>query len=150
MAPTKKVIKKKNATSPKNIKQLMAVFNPRIDKGVRYLDKKLGRLVWLEKIDETKLDVSRSTVCVCGQLFDDFWDHIMAEAGHPGMERSELTDEETQKILKKHSIPFGFSIEDSIEAEFDYAWDVLTRLWFIKISILRLEAELGVKKPPPF
>ena len=141
--PTKKAAK---AKYPKKAKELIALLNLRVDAGVRYLDKKMGRDAWLDKIDERQLDLGDSHACVCGQLFESFWSHVYDEAGK---QRSTTTAAEEEILVAKHAVKYGFYLEDELY-NIVGGYDMLTRLWFIRVSMLRMERGMDVKTPPPF
>lgn len=52
---------------------LLRILPKRIEKGVRYLDNKVGRKEWLSRINVLKLDLGNEHTCVCGQVFGDFF-----------------------------------------------------------------------------
>ena len=89
-------------------------LNKRIDQGVKWLDKKLGRKVWLRKIKTKSLDLSNSFDCIYGQLFGNFF----AGIDKLGLGLTRL----------------GFATNNK-----DY--DLLTKLWVKHIKILRKKAK---------
>lgn len=101
----------------------------RIEKGVKLLDKKVGRKKWLKKIDLKILDVSNVDVCICGQVFTSYMEAIQ-NGGELG-----FTEEQFQK---DEEISYGFSLDLDDKIDFD----TLTSLWYIKIVDLKIKAKL--------
>lgn len=116
---------KKKTVKKKKINHLKVIVNDltkKINLGVKYLDNKLGRKVWLQKVDETRLDLSNSHTCVIGQAFGDFW--------------KDMGDDNPEK-----AIDCGFNVKDSDSDEYHgYAvMDILTHLWHCRIVGLKIE-----------
>lgn len=132
---TKKPVKKLNGTTKANQKKLMAIFIPRIDAGVKYLDKHMGREKWLAKINENRLMLENANTCVCGQIFGDFWTHVFK-----GMDRDMMSQDEQNKVLGEKAVPYGFYVEGALQDKYMYVYDVLTHLWAFKIATLRHKA----------
>lgn len=133
-AKSKKLIKQEQF-----FKDIVRKYSKRIDAGVKFLDKEFGRSKWLERIDERILRLSSARTCVTGQLYDAHWQEFIDK-----MEEKVGTENRAHK----EAVSLGFLIQDDKEDE-EGGYDILTRLWFSKISVLRIEAAMGVLTPPP-
>lgn len=107
----------------RNLKKLVKLYSLRIEAGVRYLDRKFGRSKWLRRIDESALELDNAHMCITGQLFGHFW-----QWAHEG------NNEQKAEGL-------GFYIEDVKDGEYE----LLTRLWFLKITELKIAAGIPLK-----
>ncbi len=120
---------KKKATKKVKITEeyLVKLFRRRIEKGIKFLDDKLGRSVWLSRIEAMKLDLGQGDVCICGQAFVEGWDGTVQT----------YFDGEYDKAA-----PYGFFIEDEI-AELpkwsDKGYDLLSYLWAKKLVALKFK-----------
>lgn len=131
----------------RKIQEYLNVLDRRITRGIAWLDKELGREEWLAEIDETKLRLSSAMSCVCGQLFEDFWKGVERLCK---VERDGLDSERQDRLIKGKPKSHGFYIDDEENDEWDGdGYDMLTRLWFHRISRLRMEADMGILTPPP-
>ena len=99
---------------------LIQELQKRIDAGVRWLNKK--KPSWLKKIDLGMLDMKATPVCICGQLFRNFWNVVLEE--------DEMKKKGEKKMTYKESVARGFGGTNS-------ELDILTRLWKAKIMLLR-------------
>ncbi len=108
----------------KNESKLVKLFNARINKGVKYLDKKLGRKVWLEKIDVLKLDLENTYVCIVGQAFIDGWNQV----ANGNLE-----------IKKAEQLGFYVGKEKLTSNEVQNRYDLLTYLWAKKLVALKFK-----------
>lgn len=108
-------------TSRTSLKNTARILSKRIEKGVKFLDKVKGKN-WIRNIDLKKLNLEDTNVCVCGQLFIDYWE---AENKHF----------ESNKDI---AAIYGFN-----SYQFDYDeeifFDILTNLWYCRILSLRLK-----------
>lgn len=155
------------ALTAKNRKLLasaLRLMNSRITKGIAYLDNRFKRDNWLIEIDEGKLDISDGDTCITGQAFDEHWEGFKDEMYKKmtGKTQDELEDACSQKDdyskldkasdkFEKIAAGYGFLInsEDEMDNPF-IGYDNLTRLWFNRISIMKMEAGIELASPPPF
>lgn len=87
-----------------------------IARGIKFLDKNVGRAKWLKKIKENKLDLGDSRSCITGQAFGDFYEFL---------DKYDMTESQSEK--------YGFFIdEDGYKT-----WDLLGAMWFLKIKELK-------------
>ncbi len=100
-------------------KKLEEKYKLNIEKGIKYLDKKFGRKVWVKKIDLKKLDLSAPGVCVIGQSFKDYF--------------SEVSGSRDDSVSSTYNSKYGFDVLPDQTADYD----LLTYLWFNKIAILK-------------
>lgn len=98
----------------------------KVRKGMDYLDKTVPG--WEHKIDLRRLELENPQVCVCGQLFGDFWAKVRGDASAGA--RIQISDMEK----------FGFYIENNEDGDYE----LLTRIWHKKIKELR-KARLAVR-----
>lgn len=101
----------------------------RIEKGVKLLDKKVGRKKWLKKIDLSILDLADSDICICGQIFSSFWNAVSTDGELGFTQEQSMNDED---------ITYGFNLFASENNLFD----TLTNLWYVKIVDLKIKANL--------
>lgn len=100
-----------------NVNQLAPIFAKRINKGVKWLDNRYhGREDWMAKINISKLDMADRYVCMCGQVFGDYFSVF-----------NSFTEDQ---------IDLGFQIEEEVSDKFEHAFDLLTYMWFIKLTEL--------------
>ncbi len=129
----KKKEKDNNVTLTK--KNYEKVLSSRIDKGIEVLDKEIGREKWLKKIDLISLDLQKSHVCICGQVFGDYWDTVLKgisfrdDAGSEGVGRTTA-----------NKLGFNLEVENS-----DF-FDVLTHMWFCRLTAMKAKSKLTVKR----
>lgn len=154
------------ALTVKNKKLLdsaLRLMNSRITKGVAYLDSRFKRDNWLNEMDEGKLDVSDSHTCITGQAFDDHWEGFRDEMYKKmtGKTQDEFCDECDEKNdyskldkvsykFEKLASGYGFMLTEVDEKNPYITYDNLTRLWFNRISIMKMEAGIDLATPPPF
>lgn len=125
----KKVVKRRTVN---HLKKIVAEFSERIDKGVRFLDRRLGRKVWLQRIDEQKLNLQKSNICMLGQAYGDFWNSLGV-----------------LKITEEKSCAMGFLLDDDIDGfpqsphGFD-GYDILTHLWHCRVVGLKINAGMAL------
>lgn len=90
------------------------MFEERIAKGVKYLDKDLGPN-WPERISLEELDLVDCYYCVIGQLYGEFSD----------------------RFDPVEALPYGFDIVIGDDGKFKY--DILTQEWKAKIAQLQAQ-----------
>lgn len=85
----------------------------RVKRGIRFLDKTLGRRKWVKKIRLNKLDLSDPNTCVIGEIFGGY------TRGLEGLNKD-------KKWGRKNgfNLPVVASVTDKYED-----FQVLTRLW---------------------
>lgn len=105
----------------KNFTRQIESLKKNVERGVIFLDKKLGRKLWLSKIKEEKLDMASTKTCICGQAFGSFWNVVY---GYASPETNEVLLSTKQSYLK------GFQADDN-------QYDLLATLWVEKIKELR-------------
>lgn len=126
------------------LKVIVAEYSKRVNKGVAFLDKKMGRRKWLQKIDEQKLRLNSADMCMLGQAYGDFWiDFVESDTG----DRSE--GEVAGGLTTVEAAERGFYLDDNLKKEdesygetwhgFD-GYDILTHLWHCRIVGLKVEA----------
>ncbi len=99
----------------------------KVERGIKWLDKvKPG---WHKKINLEVLNLNNSSVCVCGQVFGDFWKSIY-ENEHASWRKGEAIKGDKAAMTLKQSISRGFYTKND-----DYT--LLTSIWFMKISKLK-------------
>lgn len=140
---TSEVKKKRISAEQKRFRAIVRSLNSRITAGVAYLDRTQGRNKWMSKIDERKLDLEDQKTCVLGQVFEDFWKKI--NANDP--DRSYGTVQRKRGLSIKMASSLGFYLYN--EEQDTIGYDILTRLWFIRVSLLRIELDGSVLTPPP-
>lgn len=146
----------------KVLSAMVGALNRRITRGVAYLDKRFGRAKWLSRINESYLRLDDGSVCVTGQTFEDNWDGFFEESIkllNKGKTLEDLedydcdhsTDKATRAEQKayKYAAEMGFYLTDEDEDVRGYSWDILTRLWFARISVLKIENGIELNTPPP-
>lgn len=119
---------------------LVSKYDRRITAGIQFLDAKFGRKRWLKKMDERKLDLAHGGVCMAGQLYEKHWSGFLDEMS---------AKHNTSRIVAQDiGEKYGFYINSEKEQN-EGGYDILTRLWFSRISVLRIQAAMGVLTPPP-
>lgn len=142
----------------KELFKMVGILNKRISKGITYLDKRFGRNVWLPKINEGLLDLSDGEVCMTGQAFDEHWEGFIAELVKKSVGKTpdqlrddnqwDKADKAENKAMDK-ATTYGFFLSDEDTDEEGYSYDVLTRLWFLRISEMKILAGLEISEQPP-
>jgi len=100
---------------------------PCVQKGAAWLDE--NHPGWAQKIAPSKLDISSSSLCICGQVFGDYSqrpDGAM-ESENLGFSLPDLDLFETLCICCQEPIPY---LHDSIQQA---AWKALDRLWLDEV-----------------
>lgn len=155
MTPKQKSIARERAALAAMVKEL----NGRIDSGVKFLDKQFGRDKWLTKINESILKLDDGGVCVTGQLYDEQWEGFLDKMESKVL-RKKLDDFDqdredadgntafgrAENKLHNFAAKLGFFIEDD---RYDLDYDILTRLWFNRISELKILSGIPLNTPPP-
>lgn len=108
------------------IKSNPAEYMGRVEKGVRYLDRRLGRKNWLPKIDIINFDMENSSTCICGQIFGNFWDSIIG---------SNKPIENAMSMQQSFDRGFVDYVESDDKRECDY--DLLHAAWTVKLADLK-------------
>lgn len=112
-----------------------------VNNGVKVLDEKFGRRKWLKGIDLKTLDLGEYDVCICGQMFGEFWDAQFK--GFNAQDMRDTFDKKGSEESEQWAIKHGFYADDQGHGNDNYAtYDMLTNLWYIKIVTLRIEAGL--------
>lgn len=109
-----------------NLKQVFADVQRRIDRGVKFLDKAVGRKKWVKKIDPRMLDMQSTNKCICGFVFGDYNDLISGDIKNVPVH------------VRKNPAAYGFRITDSMSLDYnitdDQQWDILGHLWIDTIN----------------
>ena len=105
------------------IEQKVSWYKKAIVKGVAALDKKFGKKKWLKEIDEEILNLGDVRACVCGQVFGTYG------AARFGRKID---------MSKEFAIAHGFEKNYEGFANNNNDYDLLTRLWHMKIVELKL------------
>lgn len=142
----------------KELYAMVVGLTKRIDRGIAFLDKRFGRSKWLKDIDESKLDLGDGDVCMTGQLYTENWDGFLEEQEKKilGKPLEDFDDDKEDKDgktahgrandrLMKRTASYGFYLLEDEDADYD----VLTRLWHARLSVMKIEAGLPIKGPPP-
>lgn len=116
---------------PQNKKELVQLLVNRINKGVNFLDKELGKDIWRKRINLSELDLENSDMCICGQAFEST---IKKLARKDGEEYADGYEYVTSKISEDKLGLMGFNLEIEITNDFPFAYDLLTSLWIAKLS----------------
>lgn len=142
--------------------QIHVSWNEAIDRGMKTMDDHFGSPEWVAKIDLEALDLSLSTSCVCGQLFEmeaKEWgkqkdisssystgyewalQYIMEDEADAAANGFMLTDPGylTILILKYNGLTYSDAVE---RFKFKEAWGMFTDMWIERIEKRR--AELGL------
>lgn len=141
---------------------MVLMLKKRIDRGVAFLDKKFGRDQWLKKMNESRLRLDNGNMCVTGQLYEDHW-HGFLESMEKKVLGKELEDfddvlededwntaqDRAQHRLYKYAANLGFYLTDDDEENANIKYDILTRLWFNRISELKIISGIPLTTPPP-
>lgn len=115
-------LKLNTMTKQQKINEAVKVLSKRIKKGIKYLEKEKGKN-WFKKIDISMLDMDNPHMCVCGQLFDDFW--------------NKFNHEEEDSVEEAGDM--GFHIETCKETNPYINYDILQILWSKKILELNIK-----------
>lgn len=103
----------------------------RVKRGVKWLNEvKPG---WHKKIDLKTLNLKDAGVCVCGQLFEDFWQTIYKD--DPDSSFGLATKRKKIAMSHRTATKRGFVVK----GEGVYVNDILTRIWFLEITKLNEE-----------
>lgn len=95
----------------------LTTIQTRINRGVRWLDKKLGRKNWAKKIDLENLNLISNSTCVIGEIFGNY----------------DKLCEIDRKVWEKDE-EYGFNRVEGDDGDFK----LLTKMWFatlIKLGI---------------
>lgn len=143
-------------------KKMVKMLDARITKGIKFLDDKFGRMVWLPRINEAKLDLESGNTCMTGQAYDGHWDEFLESMEKKVLGKSlddfddsdyddddETAQDRAQEKLHKFAASLGFYLTNQDEEDKNLKYDVLTRLWFARVSIMKMEAGLEITKQPP-
>lgn len=103
-------------------KELVKIFTPRIERGVRWLNKNVGK-DWTKKINVTQLNLNSGMSCVIGQAFGSFWMQVARNYSDKGDKIMNLREAKDR----------GFFIEAKVELGYPFSWDLLTYMWAQKI-----------------
>ena len=95
----------------------------KVKSGVRWLNKVKPN--WYKKIDLETLDLSDNHVCVCGQVFGDYWKVILECDDGEAKEGRKYTMTERQAIAR------GYNLDSAID------FDLLTRVWYLEVMKLQ-------------
>ncbi len=104
-------------------KRSVKILKARVKKGIKWLDKEVGRKAWLKRVSLKKLDLSNSYTCVCGQVFGDFM---------TGLFRANKNPENASSIK---TIKLGFYLDYSEKEKHSYG--TLQYIWYKEISKLK-------------
>jgi hypothetical protein len=107
-----------------------------VERGVELLDAKLGRDVWLPRIDIRRLDVGSLNRCVACQATDRHWYGEAFRELFPGAVVSDDVDEFEGSPSRSEHYGFGILVRPSVDAG-DFSR--LTLAWVRKIEQLRGE-----------
>lgn len=121
---------------PTSKKELIQLFVNRINKGVQYLDKTLGRNKWQKNVDLELLDLSEQDMCICGQAFMEQAAKWNRNKDDDDTELDNGFQYVEQKLSTEKLAEYGFYIEAEIESAFEHSYDLLTNLWIAKLSKL--------------
>ena len=108
----------------------IAVMEKRINRGVRWLNGVQSD--WLDRIDIATLNLDGIDVCVCGQVFGNFWNVIYRADTRLG--RANRNNKKA--MSKKQAILRGLYLDNGGS----HRYDTLTRLWEKKIRKLQKRA----------
>jgi hypothetical protein len=121
-----KAIKQKAKRKVSKVAKLISDFESRIDKGVAYLNRTNPK--WYENIELNNLDLKSPFSCVLGQVFDDFWEKVNRE-GYIAQKGKMSVDLATER---------AFVLPTAKDGEYE----LLTRLWWLRIISLRSNLNL--------
>jgi hypothetical protein len=110
------------------VRLLLGSYASRVKRGVAFLDRKVGRDVWLDRVTAYSLDVQSDHWCPLAQSTDTSYWAATREFNLP-----------TEGILALRTARLGF-----LDAPHDYS-DGLTREW--RDAILQLRAESESPRP---
>lgn len=103
------------------VSQLIKLFSHRIDNGVKYLNR--NKPGWYNKIVLDDLDLKYGHTCIVGQVFGHFWNRVLDKEEKP----------ERNKMAHAKAVERGFILEETKDNEYD----LLTRLWWLRVVSLR-------------
>lgn len=124
MQATKTKPKKRKVSK---VSLLIKEFSKRVDNGAKYLNR--AKPGWYRNIELDQLNLADASVCVLGQVYTHFWDKVVEE----GQEK------ERGMMTKEESIARGFLLDSAKDGEYE----LLTRLWWLKIVGLRNKLEIN-------
>lgn len=103
----------------------ISILQRRVKKGIKYLNEvKPG---WHKKINLDILSLSNERVCICGQIFENFFNVILASDNSFGR----ATPRKKISMTMKQAVSKGFVLDGD-----GGSYDTLTRIWYIEISKL--------------
>lgn len=108
-----------------------------VDRGVAFLDAKLGREVWLPRIDFTTLNVGSCDRCVACQAAGVPWYGEALEALGISLELMHATHESAGSWTEEHG--FGLTYVNVAQGKMR-DFDGLTDAWRRRVEQLRAEA----------
>lgn len=114
---------------PKYITKLRERCVKRVENGVAFLDKTLGRKTWLKKIKLSMLKLNNSDMCVAGQALKDYMTETFGEHEN-GFETA------MEMFGAKGCIKNGFLLTDK-ESDYGGGYDILQEVWYNKIKSLK-------------
>ena len=107
--------------TPVNEKKAIRIFKARIEKGIKYLDKRMKREDWLKRLNPITLNLEQDDVCVCGQVFGSYFSAFGYD--------------------KESGAQYGFFVEPgflgSTDGHENWFWDLLGYMWAKKLVELK-------------
>lgn len=113
----------------KDAKATVKLLAPRIEAGIKYLDKR--KKGWLSGINEQKLSLANNKICILGQVFGDYWSQVRSSS-------DSRASGGRRALTEKESIKYGFYLESS-KFGLVSGYDLLSHMWHCRLVALKIE-----------